>query len=238
MANGVDVTHVRTDPNTSSGVALITVDEAGENSIIIVPGANGQVDDEEIERFASIIEPRDIVLMQLELPLSTVMAAAAIAAHKKATLILDPAPAQFLPDNLFALADIITPNETEASFLTDRVLTNDTEISIAIETLHRRGCRQILLKRGSAGAVWSRDSQRKHLAPYKVHTIDTVAAGDACNGGIAAGLWTGLPISDALQWGMAAGALATTKRGAQLAMPSQNELNDLLSRYPPLLRES
>lgn len=229
VANGVDVTHVQTDSTVSSGVAFIAVDEAGENNIIIVPGANGRLDESDVRRLRALIEPNDILLLQLEVPLQTVMAAAVVAAEQKATIVLDPAPAQPIPDKLFDLADIVTPNETEASLLTSGMITDNDAAIRTVQALNRRGARQILLKLGGEGAIWYADDRLTHLAAYPVNAIDTVAAGDACNGALAAGLCAGLPLSEAIRWSMAAGALATTKHGAQEAMPYKTALFALLS---------
>jgi ribokinase len=230
--NGVDVTQVLRDMGVSSGVAFIAVDDAGENNIIIVPGANGRVDNSDVARLACIIAPGDILLLQLEVPLTTVISAARVAAEKQAMIILDPAPAQPLPDELITLSDIITPNETEAGLLTGITISDDAAAGSAIQSLNQRGSRQVLLKMGSGGAMWNTGDAMHHLPAYLVEAIDTVAAGDACNGGLAAGICAGLPLPEALQWAMAAGALATTKQGAQNAMPDRIALLDLISSRP------
>ncbi len=227
--NRVDVSAVQVDSTASSGVAFIAVDAGGENNIIIVPGANNQVDDTDVERLAELLAPGDILLLQLEVPITAVTASARMASQRGATIILDPAPARPLPDELLALADIITPNETEAGILTGSPVGDEKGIATALHNLHRRGARQVLLKMGGAGAVWSDGEARQKLLAYPVEAVDTVAAGDACNGGLAAGLCAGLPLMEALQWGMAAGALATTKRGAQEAMPDREALLGLMS---------
>jgi ribokinase len=230
--DGVDVTQVQTDTAVSSGVAFIAVDDTGENSIIIVPGANGRVHNSDVDRLASVIVPGDILLLQLEVPLATVISAARVAAGNQAMIILDPAPAQPLPDELIALSDIITPNETEAGLLTGITISDETAAETAVHSLKQRGSRQVLLKMGSSGAMWNTGDTIQHLPAYLVKAIDTVAAGDACNGGLAAGLSAGLSLPEALQWGMAAGALATTKLGAQDAMPDRIALLELISSQP------
>ncbi len=226
--NGVNTGSVQMDSDTSSGVALISVDDAAENTIVIVAGANGRIDQTDVERLAALIEPNDILLLQLEVPMTAVLAAAQVATQKQATIILDPAPAQPLPDELLAQADIITPNESEALVLTGISVSDRASAELAAQQLHQRGARQVLIKMGSAGALWSTKDGVSLVTPFKVEAIDTVAAGDACNGGMAAGLCNGRSITDALRWGMAAGALATTSHGAQEAMPSQTELFELL----------
>ena len=226
--NGVDVTHVKADRSVSSGVALIQVDDAAENTIVIVAGANGKVGGDDVAALGSVIEAGDILLLQLEVPMAAVMEAAKVAAEKGATIFLDPAPARALPVELIALTGLITPNETEAGILTGVEVTDKGSAETAIARLHDLGAQQVLLKSGSRGAFWSRGESIRHISPFKVEAIDTVAAGDATNGGIAAGLCSGLSMEEALSWGMAAGALAVTKRGAQEAMPVLGELLDLI----------
>jgi len=232
-ANRVDVSQVVTDSEVSSGVAFIAVDDAGENNIIIVAGANGRIGQTDIARLRDLIAPGDILLLQLEVPLTAVLAAAQVATQKQAIIILDPAPAQTLPDELITLADIITPNETEAAILTGISVTDQASAIEAAQNLHHRGARQVLIKMGGMGALWSMVEAIRHLPPLQVEAVDSVAAGDACNGGLAAGLCAGLPLEEALPWGMAAGALATTSHGAQAAMPTHTELLDLLGGKRP-----
>lgn len=227
--HGVDSAHVTSDPTVNSGVALIAVDDAAENSIVIVPGANGRVDAADAAGAAALLAPGDVLLLQLEVPLSAVMAAATAATARGATVILDPAPARPLPDALLRAADIVTPNESEASLLTGVTVADPASAAEAADRLLDRGCRHVLVTLGRDGALWRSAAERRHLPPYPVRAIDTVAAGDACNGGIAAGLCAGLPLSEALQWGMAAGALATTRRGAQDAMPDRAEVLELMT---------
>lgn len=228
--NGVDTTAVQADPSVSSGVALIQVEDSGENTIVIIPGSNGTVGEADVERLAAVLAAGDILLLQLEVPLEAVIAAAKVAVDKGAMLILDPAPARELPDELIALATLITPNETEAGILTGITVNDRESAQAAAQALLKRGAKQVLVKLGADGAIWADGETMTHVPAFSVKAIDTVAAGDASNGGIAAGLCAGLPLADALAWGMAAGGLATTKRGAQQAMPTRAEVEGLVSR--------
>ena len=227
-ANGVDVTQVVRSPGASSGVALITVSATGENSIVVVPGANGAVDTSDVERLRRVVAANDVVLLQLEVPLPMTLAAAWVAVQRGATVVLDPAPAQAIPDELFALADVLTPNETEAEMLSGVRVVDRVSAENTITALHQRGARQILLKMGASGAIWSDGKMITALPAFSVAAIDTVAAGDACNGGFAAALCDGLPLQESLRRAMACGALATTVRGAQAAMPTLAQLTMLL----------
>lgn len=231
-ANGVDVTQIETDTAVSSGVALITVDERGENTIVVVGGANGRVGSSEIDRLTAVLQAGDILLLQLEIPLTAVVSAANIAAQKEAMIILDPAPAQPLPKELIQLVDILTPNETEAGILSGVPVQGRASAETAVYHLQQLGARQLLIKMGGAGAIWAGENKIDHLSAYQVDVVDTVAAGDAFNGGLAAGLCAGLDTKEALQWALAAGGLATTKRGAQAAMPTRQDLLELLASQP------
>jgi ribokinase len=224
---GVDITSVAVNPG-ASGVAAIGVDDAGENTIVVVPGANGAVGAEDIARLERALEGAKVLLLQLEVPLAAVVAAAAAARARGVTVILDPAPAQALPAELYRLADIITPNETEAAALVGFALDGDAAVRRAAAALRERGAGTAVIKLGARGAYALGPRIDAFLSSFPVTAVDTVAAGDAFNGGLAAGLCEGLALADALRWGLAAGALAVTKPGAQQAMPGRGEVLSLL----------
>ena len=229
--NGVDISGVVTDPPHSSGVAVIAVDASAENSIIIVPGANGQVGADDIARLDPVLGDARVLLLQLEVPLDAVVAAARAARRRGVIVILDPAPARPLPTELYSMVDILTPNETEAAALTGLPLDTDEEVRMAAGILLGRGVRQVIIKLGERGAYARSADQaegRFHAA-FKVDTIDTVAAGDAFNGVLAAALAEGRSFDEAVRWGMVAGALSTTRHGAQPSMPTREEVMQLLN---------
>lgn len=227
-SNGVDVSGVMTDPGQPSGVAVIAVDDAAENAIIIVPGANGAVGDEDVTRLQSALAEARVLLLQLEVPLDAVLAAARAARERGATIILDPAPARPLPDQLYALCDVITPNEVEAAMLVGFPISDENSAQRAAKILLERGARQAVIKMGSQGAFWSNGAVSAFLPAHKVQAVDTVAAGDAFNGALAAALAEGRPFEEALRWGMAAGALSTTKPGAQPSMPRREAMREMM----------
>jgi len=227
-AAGVDHTNVEIDPGVSSGVALIAVEESAENMIIVVPGANGQVNDEDLSRLESVLDRSKILLLQLEIPLEMVYAAANMAKEKEVRVILDPAPAQVLPEEIYSLIDIITPNETEAALLVGFPVENQEIGSRAVRVLEERGVGQSIIKMGSKGAFAYIDGKERFYDAFPVTAIDSVAAGDAFNGALAVALSEGKPIEEALWWGLAAGALSVTKEGAQPAMPERQALLELL----------
>jgi ribokinase len=222
--NGVDTNSVQVDPSQPSGVAVITVDDAAENHILIVAGANGQVGAGDVERLEAALDGATHLLLQFEVPMEAVTAAAQAARRKGVAVILDPAPARLVPAELFSLVDIITPNESEAAQLVGFPVDSQDAARRAASELLRRGVRQVVIKMGRRGAFWT-DGQQQHFFPaYKVTAVDTTAAGDAFNGALAAALDEGQSMPDALQWAMAAGALSTTRPGAQPSMAGRDEV--------------
>ncbi len=226
---GVDVSGISCEAGVSSGIALIAVEESGQNQIMIVPGANARVGATDVSVLSKSVRPGDVVLPQMEVPLAAVRAAAEAAASLGAVVVLDPAPAHDLTRELLGRVDILTPNEAEAEHLTGIRVEGRSSAEAAARRLHAAGARQVLLKMGERGALWSVAGETWALPPFSVRAVDTVAAGDACNGAIAAALCAGLPEREALRWGMAAGALATTRLGAQSAMPGREMVERLLA---------
>jgi ribokinase len=227
--NGVVVDGVLTDSNQPSGVALITVSAEGENTIVIVPGANGQMGVEDVGRMGNL-DANSLLLLQLEIPLNAVITAAQAARQQRVTIILDPAPARTLPVELYSLVSIITPNETEAEKLTGISLATDSAIELAGNLLLERGVGAVVIKLGGRGVYAQQvgEANGRFYPAFKVKAIDTVAAGDAFNGGLAAALAEGKPFEEALRWGMATGAISTTRPGAQPSMPGRKEVLAML----------
>jgi ribokinase len=226
---GVQDDGVLTTPGPS-GVALIAVDDLAENTIVIVPGANGSVSIADIPRLEAVLDGARILLVQLEVPIETVVAAARAAHTRGVTVILDPAPALPLPDELYALADIITPNEHEAATLTGIAVRDDQGAIAAARALIARGARRVALKLGARGALTADAEGEQFWSSFTVTPVDTVAAGDAFNGGLAVALSEGRSFDEAIRWGLAAGALSVTRHGAQPSMPERNEVLTLLAQ--------
>jgi ribokinase len=229
-AESVDVTDVATNASQPSGVALIVVNDAAENTIIIIPGANGAIGAEALGLLDAALANAQVLLLQLEIPLPAVVAAAQAAHQRGVTVILDPAPALPLPDELLRAVDILTPNETEAAALAGFPIYDQADAERAAMLLIGRGARHVIVKMGSKGVYWTDGRTREFAAAYLVEPVDTVAAGDAFNGGLAVALAEARPLAEAIRWGLAAGALAVTKAGAQAAMPTRGELLALLGR--------
>ncbi|WP_254568063.1 ribokinase [Oscillatoria sp. HE19RPO] len=226
--SGVKCDRIFIDETTTSGIATIAVEDTGENTIIIVPGANAGVNESDCDRLTDLLPDAAALLLQLEIPLSAVLAAAKKAQDAGVPVILDPAPAGELPPELYSLIDIITPNETELSLLTGIAVRDVETAREAISELQRRGVRTAIAKLGAKGVLCARGEEQFFVPPFEVEAVDTVAAGDAFNGALAVAIAEGLSLPEAVRWGAAAGALAVTKPGAQSALPSRLTFEEFL----------
>ena len=226
---GVDATYVNTVEG-ASGVALITTGARGENNIVVVPGANGQLTPKLLERAATILEHAGFLLVQLEIPLETVDYLAQFAAKHGIPLMLDPAPARELPATLLRRLTWITPNETETEKLLKTNLENrDEALCAAAECLLDSGVRNVLLKLGSRGCLVAQGTLAKERIPaFSVKAVDTTAAGDAFNAGFAVGLMRGFTVMRSAVFASAVAAISVTRPGAQPSMPSGAEVERFL----------
>lgn len=210
-----------------SGVAPILVSDSGENSIVVVPGANGKVDCAFIDRHADMIRSAGMVLCQLELPLETLPHILAICGEAGVPVMLDPAPAASLPDEVWSRLTWFTPNETEAAFY----LGNRREPESAAKELLARGLKGVVLKRGAEGSYVSVANGESAWVPaFSVKAVDTVGAGDCFNGAFAVALLEGRDPSTAARFASAAAAISVTRPGAQASMPSRVEVDAFLAR--------
>ncbi|KAB8315720.1 ribokinase [Tolypothrix campylonemoides VB511288] len=222
QASDVQTENVFVDETVSSGVAMITVDMRGENQILVIPGANGRVNQEDVQRLSRLLPEATALLLQFEIPISAVVAAAKAAREAGVTVILDPAPVQsHVPDELYPLVDIITPNEVEAAQLVGFPVDGEESATKAAAVLRQRGVKNAIAKLGAKGVFCATQEESFFIPSFPVHTVDTTAAGDAFNGGLAAALHEGLSLRQAVVWGAAAGALAATKPGAQPSLPDR-----------------
>lgn len=228
---GVDTRGVTIDPDTHSGVASIVVDERGDNAIACAAGANNLVRERELQEFQALLPQTKVILLELGIPLPTVMEALRRAQGSNCTIILDPAPAQSkLPEELYQMVDIITPNEIEASQLVGFTVDGITTARQAASFLHQMGAKTVIITLGSQGAFCSTGEENYWVRPIPVRAIDTVAAGDAFNGALAVALAEGKSLREAIQWGNVAGALTVTKRGAQASLPLRESFLELLAK--------
>jgi ribokinase len=221
---GIRTEGIIRDTENPTGVALIIVDDRGQNLIAVASGANEYLTPEEVDHRADEIRQADVLLLQLEIPIEAVCRAAQIAAEAGVVVILDPAPARPLPRDLLEIVDYLTPNEAEASQLSGQEVCDAASALQAAERLLASGARHVVITLGAAGALLA-DSGGSVLVPtVAVDAVDTTAAGDAFNGAFAWGLATGLSSQDAVRRACLAATLSTTRLGAQSSLPTVAEL--------------
>ena len=223
---GIDTQYVVRDENAPSGVALIFVDAQGENSIVVASGANARLTPADVERARRAIEGADVLLVQLEVPMDAVRKAIEIAHHAGVRVILNPAPAQEIDPSLLGLVSIATPNEHEI-----KVVVSEPDRKAAIARMLEAGTENVLVTLGKKGALWSAAGAQQLVAAFAVQAVDTTAAGDAFNGGLACALGRGLPMGEAIRYANAVGALAVTRMGAQPSLPTLEQVEAFLGKH-------
>jgi ribokinase len=222
---GIDTTFIIEDAVNPSGVALITVDEQAENCIVVASGANAALRPDDLQGAEEKIKTVALILMQLEIPVETVSYVAEAAAKHNIKVILNPAPACSLSDELLSKISIITPNETEAGLLTGVKITDIASTELAAQILAGKGIEIVIITLGAKGAlVFAEDQFQLIPAPVK-KAVDTTAAGDVFNGALAVAISEGKNITDAVTFACAAAALSVTKMGAQASAPYRNEIS-------------
>lgn len=225
-SNHVNIEYVRRD-DAATGTAIIVVDADGQNSIVLSPGANGKVSPADVTA-ASFGDFR-LLLLQLEIPLETVRSTAQRAKEHGLQVLLNPAPARSLPDELITLPDFLVPNETELSLLTEQTVNDIPSAERAAKTLLAHGAQTVIVTLGANGALIVTREMIKHIPPFKVDVVDTTAAGDAFIGGFASARLQDQPLEEAVRYGCACGALTATKFGAQPSLPSKEDVENFLS---------
>ena len=228
--DGINVDYIKRVDSEASGVALIFVDKKGENSIAVASGANAVLDVENIQKLKEVISQAQILLMQLETPIETITKAAQIAHDSGVKVILNPAPAQPLDDDLLKRVSIITPNETEAELLTGVRITNDATAVEAAEILLSKGIETVLITLGAKGVLLATPDKKKFIPAFKVSAIDTTAAGDVFNGALAVGIAENKTFDEAIRFACAASALSVTKLGAQPSAHARQEIDTFLNK--------
>ncbi|MEG9480676.1 ribokinase [Mannheimia sp. HC-2023] len=221
---------IKSVANEMTGIAMIQVAESGENSIVISAGANGHLDETVVAEFQSEITQADCLLMQLETPLPAIIQAAKIAKENNTQVVLNPAPARALPDELLSLLDMITPNETEAEILTGIKVVDEASAKLAAQAFHQKGIEKVLITLGSKGVFVSENGQGEIVAGFRVNAVDTTAAGDTFNGALVTAMLEDKPLNEAIRFAHAAAAISVTRKGAQPSIPSRQETLDFLSK--------
>lgn len=227
-AAGVDISGVAIAAGVSIGIAVITIDAAGRNQIIQVLGANDTCGAADAERVGNLLEGRSVLLLQLEVSAELSLQAAQAAAAAGNTVIFDPSPARPVPAALYACCDIITPNETDAANLVGFPVTDPDSAAKAAAILLRRGVGAAIVTLGEQGVYYATASSSEYVPAFPVAAVDSVGAGDAFNGALAAALAEGQTLAQGVRLAAAAGALAVTKVGAQDAMPTRQEVETFL----------
>lgn len=221
---GINVDFVAVDPENPSGVALITVDQSGENSIVVAPGSNGTLNPSDFDKALAELGESEFVLMQLEIPIPTVEYIAQRATQIQKKVVLNPAPAATLSDELLRNLYIITPNETEAELLTGIKVTDESSALKAALVLHEKGVEIVIITMGAAGAFLLENGKHEIIPAPKVEAVDTTAAGDTFNGALVVALSGGKAIRESIAFANKAAAISVTRIGAQSSVPYRKEI--------------
>jgi ribokinase len=221
---GIETKYIGVDSRQASGIALIIVNDEGENEIVVASGANNSLTKENIDAVDGLLGETDVLLMQLEIPLASVLHAAKRAHYYGKKVILNPAPAQTLPADIYQYLYLITPNETEAEILTGIKVTDRNSASRAAEVLVEKGVQNAIITMGSEGAYFRNHAFEIFIKAPKVNAIDTTAAGDVFNGVLAVQITSGKNWEDAIRVACQAASISVTRMGAQASMPYRMEL--------------
>ncbi|NLJ43179.1 MAG: ribokinase [Bacteroidales bacterium] len=221
---GIDTKYILKDPKSPSGIALIMVDQDGENCIVVAPGSNGTLSAYDIAEEVYGNDPSDVFLMQLEIPVSTVEFVAQKVYERKNRVILNPAPARQLSNDLLTCIDIITPNEVEAEILTGIKVIDAASAEEAAEKLRSTGVKNVIITMGAAGAFLLTDKVSKLIPVVPVRAVDTTAAGDVFNGALAVAISEGKDLEEAVVFANKAASISVTRMGAQASAPYRKEI--------------
>lgn len=226
---GFKAEHIQTpfvfkDKNTTSGVALITVNAEGENKIVVASGANGQLQIKDIKKAQKAITEADVIVLQLEVPIETVAFAVKQSLQANKRVILNPAPAQPLPDELLNGLFLITPNETEAEMLTSIQVSNVATAKLAADELLQQGVQNVIITMGAKGAFFQNKTESFLMEAERVKAVDATAAGDVFNGALAVAIAQNKPWKEAIAFANRAAAISVTRMGAQASAPTSDEL--------------
>lgn len=225
---GVDCQAVEKIEGVSTGVAFVMIDRDGDNSIVVAPGANHQLTPADIRRREDLIRQAKLLMVQLEIPLDAVLEAVSIARKHQVPVLLDPAPALPLPDELLGMVDYIVPNESEIARLTGVEVHDQVTAKLAAVELLRKGVPTVIIKLGAKGVVVVSANRTYFVDSYKVKAVDTTGAGDAFAGALATAIVNGKDIWAAAKFASAVGAITVTRHGAQASMPTLGEAEQFI----------
>ena len=232
--NGIDTSYIVEDGKTATGVALIIVDEEGNNVIAVASGADMRCCKEDVDRAEKVFKSSDVVSIQLEIPLPIVEYAIDKAFREEVKVILNPSPAQQLPDELLRKVYVLTPNEKEAEVLSGCEVTSVRAAKIAAKKIRERGVENVIVTIGKNGAIMATGEETVHVRGIDVNTVDATGAGDAFCGTLAVAISSGKEMKEAVLYSNCAGALATTKIGAQEALPTASDLKSFMKNRRPI----
>lgn len=227
---GVNVEGVKKEENIHTGLAFINVNNEGNNNIVVVAGANGTCSKRDIDMYKHIIEDSDMIVLQLEIPIDTIIYAVDMAKSMGKTVILNPAPAVKLPDNLLEKVDIITPNETELEILSGSKVESLEDVKTAAKVLLDKKVKSVVVTIGDKGAVMVDEDEFLHVSVQKVDVVDTTAAGDSFTAALAVGLCQGMSYKEAIEFACKVATVVVTREGAQTSLPTIDEVNEFFSK--------
>lgn len=231
-AAGVDTTHVATTSQTTTGMALIVVEQSGENRILLVAGANGVISEADVAAAESVLARAGALVLQMEIPWAVNQYALRLARDRQIPTVLNLAPAYPLPDEMLRLVSYLVLNESEIEVLTGAKVVDLLSAERAVASLRDRGCQVVILTLGSRGALLATAQGTAYFPPHRVDVVDTTAAGDAFVGNFVAALINTGDLATGMRWANAAGALAVTRPGAQDSLPSGDDVRQLLQSEP------
>lgn len=224
QAEGLDTSYILTDEKQPSGVALIFVDGNGENCIVVAPGANNSLKPADISKNKDLVASASVILVQLEIPLETVEYITSLAVEEGVTLVLNPAPACELNEELLKRVNVITPNQKEAGMLTGIEVIDSKSAQSAALALHQKGIETVIITLGSEGALLFHENEFANIKSPIVEAVDTTAAGDVFNGALVVAMSEGMKMTDAVQFACRAAAISVTRLGAQASAPYRKEI--------------
>ncbi|HPZ72444.1 MAG TPA: ribokinase [Bacillota bacterium] len=228
-SEGINTAYILRDSQAATGVGFITLDHAGNNRIVVVPGANLRYSVQDLAQIESLIKDSDILIMQLEMDMSVIEHAVELAGRYQVPVVLNPAPARALNDELLRGVTYLTPNETEAEILTGVKVTSIDRAKEAAEALLEKGVKTVVLTLAEKGALVASNAGATHVSGFSVQPVDTVAAGDAFNGAFAVAISKGKSLVEACRFANAVGAIAVTRPGAIPSLPSAAEVERFLA---------